>query len=406
MSIRIKAVCVLVVLAVAGASAYIVMRNAPESPVDVGAPPEAPAPPVPKTPWPTYHGDAALTGRAEALGGDALEMRWRYHAGSPVLNTPVFDGERFFVATKRGEVIALSPKGEEQWRVRLMRDPLPGKGPDGEVLDSPLVCFVGRVVAACSGGKVYALDAVTGETLWKTAANASFLGSPNYVAGDPGHFILIDQTEGILLAFHPETGEILWQSEAIDRCDGSPSVGTDFTAFGSCAAALHVFDHESGVMVRQIAVEGDSQIAGGVAFDGDELFSGCRSGKIVRVNARTGETVWVNSDSDYEVFATPALDGEWVVAGSEDGKFYGIDRNTGATRWTFDTGGDPMSPVIAGTRVLGAADGTLYMLDLTEGRLLWSHEVSDEITGPAVAAGLAVVGSRDGTVSAWGPAGG
>jgi outer membrane protein assembly factor BamB len=41
------------------------------------------------------------------------------------------------------------------------------------------------------------------------------------------------------------------------------------------------------------------------------------------------------------------------------------------------------------------------LLDARDGRLLWSQEVSDEITAPAQAEGLLVVGTDDGFVVAF-----
>ena len=50
------------------------------------------------------------------------------------------------------------------------------------------------------------------------------------------------------------------------------------------------------------------------------------------------------------------------------------------------------------------ADGRLYLLDLETGEELWSYEVSDEISSPAIINGMIVVGSEDGTVTAFGAA--
>jgi outer membrane protein assembly factor BamB len=52
--------------------------------------------------------------------------------------------------------------------------------------------------------------------------------------------------------------------------------------------------------------------------------------------------------------------------------------------------------------VVFPADGVVYLLRLETGELLWSQEVSDEITSPAIINGMIVVGSDDGTVTAFG----
>ena len=51
---------------------------------------------------------------------------------------------------------------------------------------------------------------------------------------------------------------------------------------------------------------------------GESVFSGSHSGKLIHANMRTGEIVWINEDSEDEVFTTPAVKGDWVVFGSFD----------------------------------------------------------------------------------------
>jgi outer membrane protein assembly factor BamB len=54
--------------------------------------------------------------------------------------------------------------------------------------------------------------------------------------------------------------------------------------------------------------------------------------------------------------------------------------------------------------VVVAADGELFLLRLADGTKLWSLKVSDEITSPAIAEQMVIVGSEDGTVVALGAA--
>ena len=81
-----------------------------------------------------------------------------------------------------------------------------------------------------------------------------------------------------------------------------------------------------------------------------------------------------------------------------------MDRASGKLLWKHDTLGFPLSPVIAGDRVLCAADGALLLVALADGKVLWSQELSDEITGPAVTRGGIYLGTEDGALVALGPA--
>jgi len=214
--------------------------------------------------------------------------------------------------------------------------------------------------------------------------------------------IVISQADGALHCVDLTDGQPIWKTEGISRCDGSPSVGDGLVVFGSCVAALHVFSAADGRLERDIEVGTDSEVAGGVAVDGDTVVTGSRSGRVLHADLRTGATIWVNDDSNFEVFSTPAVSRDYVVFAANDGYVYAVDRETGAKRWSFDTNGMPSSPVIAGDKVVITADGFLYTVRLEDGALVWSHEVSDVITGPAVVGGTIIVGSEDGTVTAFG----
>ena len=159
---------------------------------------------------------------------------------------------------------------------------------------------------------------------------------------------------------------------------------------------------EKASKVTDIALGGDSQVAGGVAISGKTAFAGTRSGKVVAADISEGKLLWTNADTQREAFTTPAVNDRWVIFGSEDDKVYALRRDTGAKVWEFDTHHKPSSPVIAGNRVAVASAGTLFLLDLETGRKIWSVEVSDEITSPAVVGGVLLVGADDGTVTAYG----
>jgi len=384
----------LLVCAVPGCGREVKAPEA-QSSVDVAAPMAAPAS------WSSFHGDSGLRGHTDTALAGTLKLRWRYASKAEVTNTPVAGDGRIYFANRRGTVYAVDLRGEEVWTRTLERAAQGDAAPAPEVLDAPLLYHAGRVIAAAADGALYALDGATGEVVWRVDVDAALLGSP---AADKDRLYLILQDEGILQSRSVDTGALAWESEAVARCDGPPSLGPGFAVFGSCDAALHVRSRKDGATRFDIPIDDDSQVAGGVAIDGADVFSGSRSGAIVHANATSGKTVWINRDSRDEVFTTPAVSPRWVVVAARDGRVLGIDRKSGETQWRFDTEGEPRSPVIAGDTVVVTADGTLFLLRLEDGTKRWSYPVSDTITSPAVVGDMVVVGCDDGSVAAFGPA--
>jgi outer membrane protein assembly factor BamB len=154
-------------------------------------------------------------------------------------------------------------------------------------------------------------------------------------------------------------------------------------------------------MAREIPIEEESQVAGGVVLLGDLLFTGSRSGKFVHANAATGEIIWTNSDCEGEAHTTPAVDEEHVVFGANDGMLYTLERKTGKLLWKKELDDTPASAVIARDKVIVTADGKLYLLRLSDGGIIATYPVSDELTSPCIAGNLVVVGGDDGLVTAF-----
>lgn len=383
--------------------------NGPVETMDPLTPGPTPAAPVAQgdATWSTYHGGSALVGAVDTVLPDAPTRLWSFQTDAAIYHPPVACGQGIYFTNSKGGVFALDHDGEELWTKKLMREPSANGQPRPERLDAPAACFESTLLVGAGSGTLYALDAATGDEKWTYDVGGPILGTVNFqrsaATGGDGRLFILGQSDGTLHAINFDTGEQVWQTESIDRCDGSPAVGQDSIVFGSCAAALHVFSTADGKLMRNIEIDADSQVAGGVALVGDSVFSGSLSGKFIHANVRTGETLWINEDSEDEVYTTPAVKDDWVVFASNDGIVYALDRATGDKRWTFDTdGGLPYSPVIAGDKVIVSADGTLYFLDLKTGDQLWSYEVSDEISSPAIINQMVVVGSEDGTITAFG----
>ncbi|HLG42392.1 MAG TPA: PQQ-binding-like beta-propeller repeat protein [Planctomycetota bacterium] len=344
--------------------------------------------------WPTYHGGYGLDGRAEAAPPDEPVRRWRFKAEGPIEATPVSGERRIYFVTTKGVVTALDLSGRQVWKAQIAND----------TVSAPLIFAGSSVVAATDGGVLYGFEAGTGKEKWAYKVDKAIRGSPNRVdlpKGSKG-VVAIAQADGALHCVDLETGRAVWETGALERCDGSAGFGNGWIVMGSCASALHVFSVEKGAKEADIELGGDCQVAGGVAVSGKTAFVGTRSGKVCAVDIAAKKVAWSNQDCTQEVFTTPAVDDRFVVFGCNDGKIYALKRETGAKAWDFETAGDPTSPVIAGNRVVATSGGTLYILELETGKKVWTARVSDRITSPAVAESLVIVGAEDGTVSAYG----
>jgi len=353
-----------------------------------------PIPPQGTPEWPTYHGSYALDGTALAEPPDAPECLFRFKAGVRIDGTPVSGDGKIFFKTEKGTLYALSLSGEQLWKVDSGKDPF----------STALLYADGILVAGTSSGKLVAMDIETGKEKWTYEVGSSVQGTPNRIdlAGGGVGVIINSQGDGSIHGVDQKTGQGLWKTDPVERCDGSAGVSKGRIAMGSCASALHLYTVRDSVSRVDVPLGGDCQVAGGVAISGNAAFAGTRSGKVCAVDLGQAKVLWVNEDNQREAFTTPAVNDRLVVFGSDDGKVYALGREKGEKIWEFDTGKKPSSPVLAGRRVAVSSGGTLFLLDAQTGRKIWSAAVSDEITSPALVGGVLLVGADDGTVTAYG----
>jgi outer membrane protein assembly factor BamB len=344
--------------------------------------------------WVTYHGGYSLDGVAGTPVPDAPERLWKFKAGNRVEATPVSAEGRIHFTSVKGGLFAVDPGGSLVWKITIEPDSF----------TSPPLLAGGKIIVGSSKGLLRAFDAATGGEKWSYDVGGTVQGTANGIdlpGGKKGVFA-ISQSDGSIHAVDLETGKGAWKTPPMQRCDGSAGVGGGWIVMGSCAAALHVFSVDKAEKTSDVPLGRDNEVAGGVAMSGSFAFAGTRSGKLCAVDVAAGKVVWTNGDGSGEAFATPAVSDKAVVFGADDGKAYGLKRDTGEKLWSFDSGNRPLSPVIAGERVVLSSGGSLFLLDLMSGKKLWSAAVSDDITSPAVVAGMILVGGDDGTVTAYG----
>ena len=345
--------------------------------------------------WATYHGGFSLDGIAESTVPDAPEPLWKFKVPEGRIDTtPVVAEGRIYVPSTKGGLFCLDLHGREVWKTSI--------APDG--FTSPALVAGGLLILGTSKGVLRAYDLSGGKEKWTYDVGGSVQGSPNSIGlpGGTSAVVAISQGDGCLHGIDQATGKGLWKMPAVERCDGSAGVSGDSIVMGSCASALHVYSASKGVKVSDVSLGPDNQVAGGVAVSGTQAFAGTRSGKLCAVDIAEAKVLWTFAEGQGEAFATPAVTAQVVVYGADDGKVYAVDRAKGTRLWALDTGNRPMSPVVAGNRVVVSSGGSLFLADLGGGRKIWSAPVSDDITSPAVVGGMILVGGDDGTVTAYG----
>ena len=320
---------------------------------------------------------AETGGLTAATVGD-LELKWSFAYPNAIQarSQPTIAGGTVFIGSQSGTVYALDAgRGCVRWTFRAsaeVRTPIVvSNWQAGDEGAAPRAYF-GDILA-----RAYALDARSGELLWRTKVdehpNATITGAPVLlddrlyvpvsslevvVATDPAYACCTFR--GSVVALDGDSGEIVWKNYTIEEepsDSGTTSAGTRILApSGAPVWNSPLVDRKRG---RLYVGTGESYSSPAGSTSDAVIAFDMTNGDIVWVNQATAGDAWnVACLSDYTddpancpeengpdfdfaagMVLVPLADGsELLLAGQKSGDVMGIDPDNGATRWRTKVG--------------------------------------------------------------------
>ena len=260
------------------------------------------------------------------------------------------------------------------------------------------------VVAGNYDHTLYALDAATGETLWRFTTGGPVHAAPVFFRDGARELLLAASNDRIVYALAPATGQQVWVHAVEDFRPtlggarlAAPCVGGTDTRDDAVFVPYWLWDRSlahsmqrSGVVALSVedgrplwrADVGDSELTAAIfarVRGRGMLFLGSSSGNVFALAAKSGEVLWKKTELDC-VRSQPAFlpegAGGLLVTGSKFGMVRGLDAETGAERWQFRTGDRITgSPAVLGGKTprawIGSYDRRLHALRASDGVPLW-----------------------------------
>ncbi|MFB3119811.1 MAG: PQQ-binding-like beta-propeller repeat protein [Stenotrophomonas maltophilia] len=316
-------------------------------------------------------------GRTVALDRFTGAMVWEYKTGFPSSSTPVVAADLVFTVTRPGVVTALEQStGALRWEQDLHKP----------ILASPIIAD-GTLYIGASDSNLYALDAATGQLRWSFDATDWITSSVAYLDGN----LVVTSQDHNLRVVGAKSGR---QRLIYDTGRGRPSPGGaaiqgDVAYFGSLGGWVWAVNRQArtypfersllfwqstlyvwGILADAPVQKGSiwaTKIGGDIpyppALSGDTVYAATIQGKVVALDAATGEELW-STELDSEITAPPIVAGDTVLIGTESGRVFGLNASNGIVEWNFQIGGKITgSPVVIGKTIFVAShDGKLYAL--------------------------------------------
>jgi outer membrane protein assembly factor BamB len=377
--------------------------------------------PVANAEWPQPGGDASKSLGHVALG-QSLAVAWdRKIAGSTskarLGAAPVVGAGRVYAIDVHAVVHAFNLKtGAPLWTYTL------GDKKNKASLFGGGVSYDGGKVYATNGvGDVAALDAGTGNLLWKVRPGGPLRGAPSI--GNGSIYVLSQDNQ--LYALSQADGHVVWTETASLESQGVFGVAAPAAAAGSVVAGfssgeLNAYRYENGRTLWQDAlsrttittsVSSLSDIDADPVIDQGRVYALGQGGRMVAIQLDTGQRLW---EQDFAGIATPWVVGEWVFVITDDAKLICLSATSGKIRWIHQyrhyenekkskglitwTG-----PVLAGNRLIIAnTEGEVVFASPQTGDEIGRMSLDEPITlSPVVANSTLYILDHSGRISAF-----
>jgi outer membrane protein assembly factor BamB len=334
----------------------------------------------------------------EGTTSDSLPGEWAMFRRDPVHSGDASPG-------------ALPPQGIVKWTF-----------PTGDSIHSSPAVANGMVYIGSRDGKLYALDAETGEKRWEFQTRSWVESSPT-VANDVVYF---GSNDGKLYALDAHTGEKLWDFKTPYPVKSSPAVADGMVYFGSFDFCVYALKAANGEKIWRFQTDGIITSSPVVA-DGI-VYVGSMDRYVYALHTLNGR-LQLQYKTHSAIVSSPAVSDNIVYVTSCSHFFsnlYAIDGK--ARNWPFEndlrqywlaayvyhllpqppelsgflwkmklSATSTSSPAVINDTLYIGSDNKLHSIDIRNRQELWTFKAGGEIiSSPAVAGNTIYAGSKDG----------
>ncbi len=334
--------------------------------------------------------------------------------------SPVVGGNKLFAEGTDGVIKAFDKAtGAPIWSIQndetMTKDMRPSAFGGGVSYEA------GKLYATNGVGEVRAINAETGEVLWKVKPAGPLRGSPTIAFGQ----LFVMTQDNQIISLNINDGSLVWDESGSNTQSGvfgvaAPSAGQGTVIAGYSSGELSAYRYENGrtLWSDALARTNISTTVGSITdIDADPIIDSGRvyalgqGGRMAAYELVTGQRIW---ELNLAGISTPAIAGEWIFTLTDDARLLAIARSTGRVRWItqlqrykdeedkkgpiFWTG-----PVLAGGQLwVASSRGEMWKVSAGEGSAALFADIGQPVSlPPIVADGYLYLLDDSGTLHAW-----
>ncbi len=282
-----------------------------------------------------------------------------------------------------------------------------GKGSTKQYLKLTPSHIQGKVFVADTRGNLAAIDATSGNTLWKNDADMNITGGP----GSSETLTLIGSEDGDVLAYASESGEFLWQAKVSSEILAAPQEAYGVVVARTIDGKIFGLDANDGVRlwvydrtVPALTLRGTSN----PVIAGDVVIAGFDGGRISAIELHTGRLIWETSVSlasgrsqlerMVDIDSDPVIMGNDIYVATFQGRLASVALEDGRITWTRDISSYAGLTVDENNIYITDDQSYIWALERSTGNSVWKQEnlFARRATAPATIGELVVVGDLEG----------
>jgi outer membrane protein assembly factor BamB/tRNA A-37 threonylcarbamoyl transferase component Bud32 len=251
----------------------------------------------------------------------------------------------------------------------------------------------GVIYVGAYDNNLYALNAATGEFIWKYPTEGGIVSKPAIFEKK----IFIGSEDERLHVISPHTARTLWTYYAEGPIRSSPHIIDRHVFIGADDSNLHIINASTGR--RALKIDLGAPIRSTPVVANDQIYIGVENGEFFCLDFQ-GKIKW-RMRAKRAITSSPALSSDVIYYGSVDGTLYAVDAKTGWGLWRFRMSrGTISSPCILDNTVfIGSADGNIYAIDTRSSKEIWRYITDDQVSSsPVVYKDSLFIGGVDGNV--------